>query len=79
MDNDVKQCFRSSNVHWGSCSHERIQYGVVFPQSGNSNGSNADMCSEVAGPSNSGSGDLSELSNRSNETDPESLNRATHY
>ena len=27
--NDVK-CFRGSNVHCGSCSHERIQYDVVF-------------------------------------------------
>ena len=31
------------------------------------------MCSDVAGPSNSDSGDLFELSHRSNETDPESL------
>ena len=30
-------------------------------------------CSDVAGPSSSGSGDLFELSDRSNETDPESL------
>ena len=29
MHNDVKQCFRGSNVHYGSFSHERMQYGVV--------------------------------------------------
>ena len=33
MHNDVKQCFCGSNVHCGSCSHARIQYGVVFPWS----------------------------------------------
>ena len=37
-----------------------------FPEAGNLNGSNADMCSDVAGPSSSGSGDLSELSDRPN-------------
>ena len=39
-----------------------------FPEAGNLNGSNADMCSDVAGPSSSGSGDLFELSDRSNTT-----------
>ena len=43
----------------------RIQYDVVFPEAGNLNGSNADMCSDVAGPSISGSGDLFKLSDRS--------------
>ena len=33
-----------------------------FPEAGNLNGSYANMCSNVAGPSNSGSGDLFELS-----------------
>ena len=33
MHNDVKQFFRSFNVQSGSCSHERIQSGVVFHQS----------------------------------------------
>ena len=32
-----------------------------FPEAGNLNGSNADMCSDVAGPSISGVGDLFEL------------------
>ena len=36
-----------------------------FPEAGNLNGSNADMCSDEAGPSSSGSGDLFELSDSS--------------
>ena len=43
MHNDVKQCFCSSKVHCGSCSHAQIQYGVVFPEAGNLNGSNVGM------------------------------------
>ena len=39
-----------------------------FPEAGNLNGSNADLCSDVAGPSSRGSGDLFELSDRSNKT-----------
>ena len=39
-----------------------------FPKAGNLNGSNADMCSDEAGPSSSGSGDLFELLDNSNET-----------
>ena len=39
-----------------------------FPEMGNLNGSNVDMCSDVAEPSISGSGDLFELSDRSNKT-----------
>ena len=41
-----------------------------FPEAGNVNGSNADMCSDMAGPSSSGSGGLFEFSDRSNTTDP---------
>ena len=48
MHNDVKQYFRGSNVHCGNCSHEE----------GSLNVNNADMCSDVAGPSSSGSDDL---------------------
>ena len=55
-------------MHCGSCSHERIQYGIVFPEAGNLNGSNADLWSNVAGPSRSGSGDFLELSDGSNKT-----------
>ena len=70
MYNDVKQRFRGSNVHCGSCSHEEegIQYDVVFqfPEERNLNGSNADMCFDVAEPSSRDSGDLFELSDRSN-------------
>ena len=54
--NDVKQCFRGSNVHWGSCDESNI--ASYFPEGENLNGSNADMRSNVAGPSSSGSGDL---------------------
>ena len=39
-----------------------------FPEVKNLNGSYADMCSDMAGPSSSGSGDLFELSDRSNKT-----------
>ena len=39
-----------------------------FPEAGNLNGSNANMCSNVAGSWSSSSGDLFELSDRSNET-----------
>ena len=60
MHNDVKQCFRGSNVHCGSCSNEE----------GNLNDSNANICSDVVGTSSSGSGDLFELSDWSNKTDP---------
>ena len=36
--------------------------GLYFPKVGIVNGSNADMCSDVAGPSSSGSDNLFELS-----------------
>ena len=78
MHNNVKQCFRGSNVHCGSCTDES-NMASYFPEEGNLNGRNTDMCSDVAGPSSSGSGDLFELSERSNKADPESLNRADHY
>ena len=39
-----------------------------FPEAGNFKGSDADMCSDVARRSSGGSGDLFELSDRSNET-----------
>ena len=39
-----------------------------FPEAGNLNARNANMYSDVAGPSSSGSGDLFELSGRSNTT-----------
>ena len=59
MHNDVKQCFHGTN--------ESIMTSY-FPEVANLNGSNADWCSDVAWPSSSGTGDLFELSNRSNET-----------
>ena len=39
-----------------------------FSEAGNFNGSNAYMCSDAAGPSSKGSGDLFELSDKSNKT-----------
>ena len=45
-------------------THE-FNMASYFPQAGNLNVSDADMCSDVAGPSISGSGDLLELSDRS--------------
>ena len=39
-----------------------------FPEAGNLNGRNTDMCSDVAGPSSSRSRDLFELLGRSNNT-----------
>ena len=68
MHNDVKQCFSGSNVHGDSCSNAGVQYEPYFPEAGNLNGRNAEMCSDVVGPSSSGSGDLFELSDRSNTT-----------
>ena len=52
---------------------------LYFPEEGNLNGSNIDACSDVAGLSSSSLGDLFELSERLNKTDPDTLNRATHY
>ena len=39
-----------------------------FPEAGNLDGNNADMCSDVTGPSRSSSVDLFELSDGSNKT-----------
>ena len=41
---------------------------VVTHEAGNLTDRNADMCSDVAGPSSSGSGNFFELSDRSNTT-----------
>ena len=41
-----------------------LNMASYFPEAGNLNCSNADICSGVAGPSSSGSGDLFELSDR---------------
>ena len=59
MHNDVKQCFCSSNVHCGSqvVMHE-FNMASYFLEAEKINGRNADMCSDMAGPSISGSGDL---------------------
>ena len=63
MHNDVKQCSPGSNVY---CRRVIVtnesNMASYFPEAENVNGSNADMCSDVAGPSSSGSGHLFELS-----------------
>ena len=42
--------------------------GSYFREAGDLNGGNTDICSDVAGSSSRSSGDLFELSDRSNET-----------
>ena len=37
---------------------------LYFPEAGNLNGSNANMCSDLAGPSSSGSGDSFKVSDK---------------
>ena len=69
MHNDLRQCFRGTNVHCGSCIvTNESNMGSYFPEAGNLIEINADMCSDVARMSSSGSGDLFEFSDRSNET-----------
>ena len=60
MHNEVKQCIRGWKVH---CTNES-NMALFFPKAGNLNGSNAYMCSDVAGPSTKGSDDLFELSDK---------------
>lgn len=43
----------------------KFNMALYFPEAGNLNGSNADMCSDVAGPLFSGPSNLSKLSDRS--------------
>ena len=45
---------------------QKSNMASYFPEAENFNDTNADMCSDVAGPSISGSGDLFELSDWSN-------------
>ena len=56
--NDVKQCFRGSNVHVGVVVTHESNMASYFPKAGMC----SDMCSDGARPSSSGSGDLFELS-----------------
>ena len=66
MHNDVKQCFRYSNGIVGVVVTNEFNMVLNFPEARNLNGNNADMCSDVVGPSSSSAGDLFELSDRSN-------------
>ena len=63
MHNDVR-AFAARNVHSGSCTESRTN-SIGRPEEENLNGSNADMSSDMAGPSSSGLGDLFELSDKS--------------
>ena len=51
------------------CIPNESNIASYFPEAGNINGSNADMCSDAAGPLSKGQGDLFVLSDRSNKTD----------
>ena len=68
MHNDVKQCFWARTCIVVFVVPHEFNMALYFPESGNLNGSNFDICSDVAGPSSSGSGDVFELSDRSNTT-----------
>ena len=68
MHNDVKQCFEARTCIAVVVVMNESNMASCFPEAGNLNGSNTDMCSDVAEPSSRGSGDLFELSDRSNET-----------
>ena len=70
MHNDVKQCFRGSTCIVGVVVTNKSNMASYFPEAGNFNDSNAEVCSDVAGPSSSSSSDLFEFSARSNKTDP---------
>ena len=68
MHNDVNNNFAARTCIVVVVVKHESNMVSYFPEEGNLNASNADMCSDVAGPSCSGSGDLFELSDRSNET-----------
>ena len=57
--------FAASTCIVGDVVTNESNMALYFPEAGNSNGGNADMCSDVAGPSSSGSSDLFELPDRS--------------
>ena len=59
MHNDVKQCFRGIV---GVVVTNKLNMASYFPEARKLNDSNDAMCSNLAGPSGSGSGDLFELS-----------------
>ena len=68
MHYDVKQCFHGSDGMVVVVVMNKANMVLYFPEARNLNGSNADMCSDVAGPSSSSSGDLFELSDKLSET-----------
>ena len=68
MHNDVKQCFCTSTCIVVVVVTNESNMALYFLEAGNLNGSNANMCSDVAGQSSSSSSNLFELSDRSNGT-----------
>ena len=58
MQNVVKQYFPARMCIVGVVVTKESNMASYFPKAGNVNGSNADVCSDVAGPSSSVSGEL---------------------
>ena len=52
-------------MHCGYVVKHKFNMASYFPEAGKLNGSNADMCFDVTGPSMRGSGDLFEISDKS--------------
>ena len=65
MHNDVNNALAARTCIVVVVVTHESNMASYFPKAGNLNGSNADICSDVAGPSSSGSGDLFEPSDRS--------------
>ena len=68
MDNDVKEYFSARTCILVVVVAHESNMASYFPEAGNFNGRNADMCSDLTGPPSSGSGDLFDLSDKSNTT-----------
>ena len=63
-----KSAFAARTCIVGVAVTHESNMASYFSEAGNLNGSNADMCSDAAGQSSTRSGDLFELSDRSNTT-----------
>ena len=79
MHYDIEQRFAARTCIVVVVATNESNMASYFPKEGNLNGSDATMCSDVAGPLSSGSGDCFELSYRSNKANTESLFKATEY
>ena len=65
MHNDVKQFFAARTCIVVVVVTHESNMASYFPEAGNLNSGNGDICSDVAGPSYKGSRDLFALSDRS--------------